>query len=180
MISSDLRQMFLFCVFNIYTIVYICQLTTDKCCNGRPVTQEVDGASDLLASLRRDCRSRVHLQHWSTWQDLQAGCLWCAGRNVWLSYPGKLSILILLSFHIWLNVNSELRMLSRSLLIPRDVGWDTVYICAGDDNTGSLLDSQGGKMLFHFLDLAHPYAERWKERTNVRLSLSRILLFYSN
>lgn len=91
MISSDLRQMFLFCVFNVYTIVGTCQLTTDKCCTGRPVTQEVDGVSDLLGSLKRDCRSRVHLQHWSTCS-LQTGCMWCAGRNVWLSYPEKLSI----------------------------------------------------------------------------------------
>ena len=55
-----------------------------------------------------------------------------------------------------------------------------MYICAGDDSTGSLLHSQGGKMLFHFLDVADLYAERRKERTNVRLSHSRILLFYSN
>ena len=62
MISSDLS-------FNVDARVGTCKLTTNKCCTGRPVPQEVDGVSDPLEYLRRDCRClaiRVPLQHRST------------------------------------------------------------------------------------------------------------------
>ena len=88
--------------------------------------------------------------------------------------------LVLLSFHSWTNVNNQLRMLSRFLLILREVVRGTVYICAVDDSYGSLLDCQHGRTLLHLLSLAHPYAERWRERRMVvRSSLARILFFSS-
>ena len=70
---------------------------------------------------------------------------------------------IMLSSHIWMNVNNELRMLSRSLLIPKEVVRGSVYICAVDDSYGSLLDSQRGRTLLHLLALAQTYSERWRE-----------------
>ena len=62
----------------------------------------------------------------------------------------------MLSFHIRMNVNNELRMLSKSLFIPKEVVRGSVYICAVDDGAGSILDSQGRRMLFHLLAMAHP------------------------
>ena len=44
-----------------------------------------------------------------------------------------------------MNANAELKMLSRFLLISRQVERGTVYLSANDDVTGSLLDSQDGR-----------------------------------
>ena len=41
--------------FNVHTVVGTCPITTGKCCTGRPVTQDADGAPGTVAGLRTGC-----------------------------------------------------------------------------------------------------------------------------
>ena len=115
-----------------------------------------------LSTDRRCLGSTVYLLHRSRQLSLQLQWLRCAGRDVWLSYSIKQSLVFLFAL-IWTNSYKELGTFPRFLLIPREIRWVTICISAGDNRAVSFLDTQG-RTLLHLVPKADTYGESRSQR----------------